>query len=252
MAKAKQPKQAKPKSETKAATSTAAPETGSKLSQFQKFETETIPRSLLKGAPYNPRVISDVAKQELAKSLKGHGLVSPLVWNKRTGYLVSGHQRLNILDTLEGTQDYNLTVAVIDVDEREEKILNVQFNNQEMMGDFDLQLLGDLAFENNISFDELGFLESDAELLFGGDERFAAMFENPEAVEGKEKLNAVKKKRGKMQDEQTEAQNADFYFVVICKNQADKDEVLDMMGYSVTEEYVYSDALRRLARPPIV
>ena len=206
----------------------------------------------MKGAPYNPRIITDVAKQQLAESLKKHGLVSPLVWNKRTGYLVSGHQRLDILDELAGSDNYDLTVAVIDVDEREEKILNVQFNNQDMMGEFDLELLGDLAFDNDIAFSELGFLDSDAELLFGGDERFAAQFENPETVEGKEKLNAVKKVRENMNKQQAQDQNANFYFVVICKDQEDRAKLLNDMGYSISEEYVYSDAIRRLAKTKIV
>ena len=54
-------------------------EAGSKKSKYQKFETETVHRSVLKGAPYNPRKISTVAKRKLAASLKDHGLVAPLV-----------------------------------------------------------------------------------------------------------------------------------------------------------------------------
>lgn len=46
----------------------------------------------------------------------------PLVWNRRTGILVSGHQRLKALDALEGTEDYELTVSVIDVDDLERRV----------------------------------------------------------------------------------------------------------------------------------
>ena len=222
--------------------------TGTKLSRFQKFDTETIHRGLLKGAPYNPRKIGNAARQKLTASLKDHGLIAPLVWNKRTGHLVSGHQRLSILDALEGADDYELTVAVIDVDEREEKVLNVQVNNESMMGEWDLDLLGALNLEDGISFGEMGFIDSDAELMFGGDERFTPLFENDDTAREKGTLKDIKQARGEMVKELEAEQSADFYFVVVCKDQKDKDALLGEMGYPNYEEYVHSDAVRRLRK----
>ena len=98
---------------------------GEKLSKYQKFEVEVISRGEIHGADYNPRVISEDARKRLKRMLAKHGLVQPLVWNRRTGNLVSGHQRLSQLDQLERSQDYDLQVSVVDVDEREEKLLNV-------------------------------------------------------------------------------------------------------------------------------
>ena len=95
---------------------------GGKLSKYQKFEVEVISRGEIHGADYNPRVISEDARKRLKRMLAKHGLVQPLVWNRRTGNLVSGHQRLSQLDQLERSQDYDLQVSVVDVDEREEKI----------------------------------------------------------------------------------------------------------------------------------
>ena len=237
------------KAETKArAKAKTGPDTGTKLSRFQKFDTETIHRGLLKGAPYNPRTISRSARQKLADSLKNHGLIAPLVWNRRTGHLVSGHQRLSILDALEGADDYELTVAVIDVDEREEKVLNVQVNNESMMGEWDLDLLGALNLEDGISFDEMGFIDADADLMFGGDERFTALFENDDTAREKDTLKDIKQTRGEMVKELEEAQNAAFYFVVVCKDQKDRDALLGEMGYPNYEEYVHSDAVRRLRK----
>ena len=111
---------------------------GGKLSKYQKFEVEVISRGEIHGADYNPRVISEDARKRLKRMLAKHGLVQPLVWNRRTGNLVSGHQRLSQLDQLERSQDYDLQVSVVDVDEREEKILNVQLNNPSMQGDWDM------------------------------------------------------------------------------------------------------------------
>lgn len=132
-------------------------------SKFQKYETETISRSKIRNAPYNPRVMADTAKKLLRKNLKKHGLVEALVWNKRTGNLVGGHQRLEQLDALENSKDYDLTVCVVDVDEKEEATLNVQLNNPSMQGEWDLDKLANLTedFDLDLS-DDLGFTDSDA------------------------------------------------------------------------------------------
>ena len=62
---------------------------GGKLSKYQKFEVEVISRGEIHGADYNPRVISEDARKRLKRMLAKHGLVQPLVWNRRTGNLVS-------------------------------------------------------------------------------------------------------------------------------------------------------------------
>lgn len=64
------------------------------------------------------------------------------MWNRRTGNLVGGHQRLSLLDELEGTDDYRLTVSRIDVDDAQERALNVVLNNPEAQGNYDMDLLG--------------------------------------------------------------------------------------------------------------
>ena len=73
------------------------------ISKFQKFEMATINRAEIKNAAYNPRTITDEARKRLKHTLKDKqiGLVQPLIWNKRNGNLVGGHQRLSIIDDLE-------------------------------------------------------------------------------------------------------------------------------------------------------
>ena len=75
-------------------------------SKYQAYETETIKRSDIKNAPYNPRIMDESAKKRLRKNIAKHGLVAALTWNKRTGNLVGGHQRLEQLDGLEKNKDY--------------------------------------------------------------------------------------------------------------------------------------------------
>lgn len=113
------------------------------VSKFQTFVNMRVHRSQLKNAPYNARQIDAAAKKKLKESLslKRGGLVVPLTWNKRTGNLVAGHQRIEALDVLEGQQDYWLDVAAIDVDEKTEKELSIRLNNPAVGGSYDLERL---------------------------------------------------------------------------------------------------------------
>ena len=59
-----------------------------------------IPVAKIKTAKYNPRKDlqpGDPEYEKLKASLQEFGVVDPLVWNKRTGNLVGGHQRLKVL-----------------------------------------------------------------------------------------------------------------------------------------------------------
>ena len=64
------------------------------------MKIETIPIEKIKAAPYNPRKDlkpGDPEYEKLKKSLTEFDLVEPLVWNRRSGNLIGGHQRLKIL-----------------------------------------------------------------------------------------------------------------------------------------------------------
>jgi hypothetical protein len=88
-------------------------------------------------APYNPRQISDAALAGLTESLKRFGLVQPIVVNDRTGHVVGGHQRVKALQTLGET---SAQVIVVDLDEKEEKALNLTLNNPHVAGDWTAEL----------------------------------------------------------------------------------------------------------------
>lgn len=136
---------------------------------FEKVTT--IPRNKIKKADYNPRIIDDDNLKRLTKDIREHGLVTPLVWNKRTGVLVSGHQRLAAMDKIHRKDDYPVPVAVIDVDEKEEKQLNVQMNNPSLQGSWDLDALSGLR-DDGISFADMGFNKADIDFMYDGDVGF--------------------------------------------------------------------------------
>ena len=47
-------------------------------SKFQNYDTETIHRSQIKNAPYNPRIMDKAAQKRLRDNIRKHGLVSAL------------------------------------------------------------------------------------------------------------------------------------------------------------------------------
>ena len=163
--------------------------------KHESYEIQEIARDKISLAKYNPRLIDGENRKALEKGLKEHGLVEPLIWNKRTGNLVSGHQRISILDKLERGTNYELTVAVIDVDEKQEAKINVQLNNKSMQGDFDTELLGNMALEFDINLSEMGFTDFDVNMMFAEDDRFAELFKDSKPVEAtKDEIKAVMKK----------------------------------------------------------
>lgn len=218
------------------------------LSAYQKGDTQTLKRSDLKEAVYNPRLIDEKALKRLKEGIKQHGLIgASIVWNKRTGNIVSGHQRLKALDALEQGRDYDLQVTVIDVPEKEEKILNVQLNNVSMMGEWDIEKLGEMFENDGFSAEELGFSDLDIDIMFGGDDRFSELFEDSKgAKDTKEEIQKIKENRSEMMDRYKGEQSADFFFVVVCETQEDKDDLLRDISLPRGEQFVSSEHVRRL------
>ena len=221
---------------------------GSNVSKYQNYDTVTINRQQIKNADYNPRLIDKEAKKRLKNGIRKHGLVSALTWNKRTGNLVGGHQRIEQLDALEGRSDYDLTVCVIDVDEREEALLNVQLNNPSMQGDWDMDKLADMAVDFDLSFDDMGFSKMDVDFMFDGDDRFSELFETPEAEMVKGRLDEIKDARANSMDKLKERNSINFYVTVVFEDEAEREQFMKDISIPVYEQYITGDQVRRIAR----
>jgi len=218
-------------------------------SKFQNYDTETIHRSQIKNAPYNPRIMNKAAQKRLRNNIRKHGLVSALTWNRRTGNLVGGHQRLEQLDALEKSEDYDLTVCVVDVDEREEASLNVQLNNPSMQGDWDLDKLAQVSEDFDLSMtDDLGFTQNDVDFMFDGDERFSQLFDTPEANDTKDKIDEIKRARAQGVDNLKEKNSINWYAVVVFADEKDRDAFFKEISVPKYEEYITAEQIRRIAR----
>lgn len=217
-------------------------------SKYQKFTIQTISRADIKNADYNPRIMDKEAKKRLKEGLKRHGLVSTLTWNKRTGNLVGGHQRLEQLDALEKNKDYTLDVCVIDVPVEEEAVLNVQLNNPSMQGDWDLDKLATMTEEFDLNFQDMGFTQLDIDFMYDGDERFTEMFQTPEAEEVKQGLAEVKEARAASKERMAENNNINFYSVIVFEDEEQKREFYKKISVPMSEEYLTADNILRLEK----
>ena len=217
-------------------------------SKYQNYDTETISRDMIKNAPYNPRIIDKEAKKRLRKNIAKHGLVSALTWNKRTGNLVGGHQRLEQLDALEKSKNYELTVCVVDVDEREEAALNVQLNNPSMQGEWDLDKLANMSEEFDLDLNEdMGFTDSDIDFMFDGDDRFSQLFETVEGERMRGTLEQIKEARKKLREGAKVMDSIDWYTVIVHENEEARKAFMRDISMPVFEKYVTEDQVRRLS-----
>jgi DNA modification methylase len=116
---------------------------GEKVMKTMDIQTIAIDR--IDPAPYNPRLDlqpGDPQYEKLARSIDEFGLVEPLVWNRRSGHLVGGHQRLKILLARGVTE---VQAVVVDLAPAREKALNLALNK--VQGDWDQVKLAELLHE---------------------------------------------------------------------------------------------------------
>lgn len=136
--------------------------------RLEKFSIGKISRADIHGAPYNPRKISASAAKKLRASLRNFGMLEPVVWNKTTGNIVGGHQRLEQMDALLKKDDYELTVAIVELDPETEVKANITLNNPSVMGEWDTDRLAEIKIDwPQIDFEgDLGFDKYDLDLIF--------------------------------------------------------------------------------------
>ena len=196
---------------------------------IEQHETIKIKRSQVNFASYNPRKISSDSKKKIENNLKEFGLMGGIVWNERTGNLVSGHQRVSILDKQNGYKkdapetDYDLLVTKVNLTDEQEKAQNIFFNNKLAQGYFDESSLKSLMGEINNS-EWSGFSKSEQVSLFQNtdisDEEYQKLVSK--ISDATSKLTQMKQKRG--------IEIGANYVVLVFKNSNDKENLINNLG----------------------
>jgi hypothetical protein len=223
--------------------------------KLEKYEMHVMRRGDIHGAEYNPRRISDSAKKKLKRFLKKHGLWCPLTLNSKTGNLISGHQRLEIMDSILGP-DYELTVAVGEVDETEEVKINLFMNNPSAQGEWDPEMLleikeiwPDISFLNDIGFELeeleiLGIDELNVESEHSGNDvvNDEPSISTTEAREIKQRSREAAKAANE-DGNGTKYSASDFTLTFIFPDASSKREFLDSIGMAPMTSRLNSQVL---------
>lgn len=238
--------------------------TTANIAKYQKFEARTINRKEIKNAPYNPRKISDSNLNLLKRNIKRVGLVETLVWNKLTGNLVSGHQRLSILDTLEKRDDYDITVAVVELDDKTEKEQNIFLNNHNAQGEWDRDLMLDIV--GDIDLKEAGFTDIDLSIIgieldlerhqnesveevidkfetikaANKEVKLAEREKNPEAKDWKDVKQDIKK------NNEEKGSTREDYFAITFNDYKAKEAFLKRFGFQPDERYLKGEVFEQV------
>ena len=231
---------------------------------------QTVKRSSIHEAPYNPRKISDEARKKLKKGLKTYGLVQPIVVNRLTMNVVGGHQKLSIMDEeyKYPKNDYSLQVSMINVDEETEVKINIFLNNPAAQGEWDNELLQeiklsypDIDFQKDLAFDML-----DMQYIFAGSSLFDDdnnLFDtNPEQndivdmVEQAKKADCLKearqaekdmRKAENRSDDDYQAKYDDYTLTLVFENNAAKQDFCRRAHIETKEKFVKSSILYDVA-----
>ena len=129
------------------------------------MQLERIPIDKLKAAEHNPRKDlkpGDPEYEKLKRSIQTFGYVEPVLWNKRTGNIIGGHQRFKVLVEL-GQKE--IDCVVVDMNLADEKALNIALNK--ISGDWDkdklMLLIADLQGSDfDVSLTGFDSIELDA------------------------------------------------------------------------------------------
>ncbi|MDR1562269.1 MAG: hypothetical protein LBS54_04170 [Dysgonamonadaceae bacterium] len=222
---------------------------------YNESETVVIKRSQIQIAPYNPRKENANVVSELKKNFKRVAFCGGIVWNERTGTLISGHKRLKALDILNGYDgtteaDYDIKVEKVNLDEKTEKEQNVFMNSKTVQGAFDLDLLGAILPE--IDYKLAGLDDGDMNLIAAQTslalksapidliEKDMADIDKPY----EERREAMKELKQNIKESiKDNWQASENYFMVSFDNIDNKAAFLELFGYNPDDKYVKGEEL---------
>lgn len=243
------------------------------LSKYIKSESVELKRSAIHFASYNPRTLSDEERKTIKRGIKKFGLVGGLVVNKRTGMtVVSGHQRLTVMDELNKfpEEDYIIRVDVIDVDEKQEKELNILLNNPNAQGKWDYDALAKMVPDidwkdagltdidlNLIGCDYLLQTEEENSIASALDDMMSDVNEQKEADKAQRQLERAEKvahmkevKQQVKENAQKTAEDMDAYVMLSFDTYEAKAAFMERFGYDAEMKFIkgeiFSDQVERV------
>lgn len=150
-----------------------------KLKELRKYEN-------------NPKKTSKRKLDALKYSLQKYGCVEPLVVNKRTGKILNGNVRFDILMSMYD-DDFEVDVVFVDVDEKRERELIAILNGIDARWDIDKLKRFLREFDEN-ELKKIGFTGSDIKKIIRHDDLdFESEIDDEFRIERKQYTKAIYK-----------------------------------------------------------
>jgi hypothetical protein len=227
-----------------------------------------------KAAPYNPRTISEDTLGKLHSSLEQYGDLGCIVLNQQTGNIVCGHQRIKginrnqNIEIISSEPDKNgdlwgvlhkdentFMVRIVDWPLDKEKRANVIANAEWIQGDFDIDMLGDILREPEISIDDVFIDAMQVESTFAPD--IAADIlgresileqESEQSKQLREDLDEIREETSgtKTRRETKEKDDIAFYRIVVFKGSEEAEDFCKRLGYNKDSRYIDGRHLSRM------
>lgn len=192
---------------------------------------EKIPIEKLIPHPKNPRVAltkGNPIYEKLYTSIQHHTYIDPIVWNERTGYIVAGHQRFQVLKDMadeDGTVLKEIPVVVVNLSDKDE--LTYLTADNKIQGLWDPDKLSALFRE----------LEDDDYAYTGFDDfEIASLIDDEEPDVGDDVIIDDIEPKG-------------FSVTVVCESDDDKEFMKKLFNEAVKLKRRYTVSELRLAIP---
>lgn len=225
------------------------------LNKYVTSESIEIKRSEIYLAQYNPRKLSDHAKKQLKANIKRLGLMGGLIWNEQTSRLVSGHQRIGILDELNKynpetkENDYLLRVEKVSLTEKEEAEQNIFLNSTSVQGEFDADLMKNII--PDIDYQLAGLDEWDLN-VYGIDlepfennvqQDFETLLEPIQKTKDEKKDHVKQVKQEIKEQAEQKAKDLDSYVTISFSNYQAKDAFMKRLGFDPNTKFIKGENL---------
>lgn len=211
-------------------------------------EAITLKRSEITLSSYNPRKLSNEARKQLKANIKRVGFMGGIVWNVTTGNLVSGHQRVSILDEINNypKNDYDIRVEKVNLDEKTEMEQNIFLNSKTVQGEFDSELMANIITDINpilAGLDENDLLIMQLEspsIDFTDIMKKAEMLSPPTAPQTKEEIKAKKEKYSGEVDDRWEGEPTVILSFDSFENKA---EFMEALGKDLYDKIIKGEEI---------
>lgn len=203
----------------------------SKVIDFAKGELRLVHRGDLKKADFYAKEMTDRSRDRLRRGIKKNGLLRPVLWNQRSGFVIDGWSTILACDAQQGHEDYRIPVWALDLDKKQEREAHILLNNPEAQGFLSLEPLARLFKDTETILDiaATGYDVADVYRLFG-DSPFAAEQRKQEIGELADDIREKFRQYNERTAQTSAAQQDDFFSVFVFQKKEERDAAHVAMG----------------------